>query len=372
MIKTKRRTYLLIAFILLSSVLARADELTGTVTGVVDGNTVTIRFSKGHQQLVSLIGVVAPDLDDCFGPTSRSWLSDFTLGKKVRLEPTDSGGQQRILVKLLLADKDINLEIIRHGFARYNKEHEFWLGEKEKQAYQSAEAQARSTGIGLWSASTPESACAGSNRQADEPRPVEPSLGLPGGVKFHGRVTETYGGNGIAVMTDDRARRAVCISYLETPESGQPYSEVAAQHLKDLLLGKDITVLFRGFSEEDTECVIGDVYLGGVNITLQMVRDGVAWSNKSYAYPEGYYVYEQAEQAARSERRGLWQDPSPTPPWTYRAQHPSDGGGSPSGGFGYGDSGTRNADGRVHVKGYSRRDGTYVQPHTRSYPTRRH
>lgn len=372
MFKTKRRAYLLIAFILLSSVLARADALTGTVTGVVDGNTVTVRLGKGQQQLVSLIGVAAPDLDDCFGPASRSWLSDLTLGKKVRLEPAISGEQQRMLVKLLLADKEINLEIIRHGFARYNKEHELWLGEKERQTYQSAEAQARGTGIGLWSAPAPESACVNPNRRADELQPLEPSQGFPGGVKFYGRVTETFGGNGIAVVTADRARGAVCISYLETPESGQPYAEVAAQHLKDLLLGKDVTVFFRGFNEEIADCVIGDVYLGGVNITLQMVRDGVAWSNKSYAYLEGYYVYAQAEQAARSERRGLWQDPSPTPPWTYRAQHPSDGEGSPGGGFGYGDSSTRNADGRVHVRGYTRRDGTYVQPHTRSYPTRRH
>lgn len=372
MIKTKHRAYLLIVFTLLSSVLTKADALTGTVTGVVDGNTVTVRLGKGQQQLVSLIGVAAPELGDCFGPASRSWLSDLTLGKKVRLEPANSGGQQRSLVKLLLADKEINLEIIRHGFARYNKEHELWLGEKERQVYRSAEAQARSTGIGLWSAPTPESACAGPNRRVDELQPIEPSQGFPRGVKFYGRVAETYGGNGIAVMTDDRARRAVCISYLETPESGQPYAEIAAQHLKDLLLGKDVTVLFRGFYEEDADCVIGDVYLGGVNITLQMVRDGVAWSNKGYAYLEGYYVYEQAERAARSERRGLWQDPSPTPPWTYRAQHPSVGVGSLGGGVGYGDSSTRNADGRVHVRGYSRRDGTYVQPHTRSYPTRRH
>jgi endonuclease YncB( thermonuclease family) len=370
-IKTKRRAYLSIAFILLSPVLTRADALIGTVTGVVDGNTVTVRFGKGQQQLVGLLGVAAPGLGDCFGPASRSWLSDLTLGKKVRLEPADSGGQQRMLVRLLLADKDINVELIRRGFARYNKDHKLLLGESERQTYQSAETQARSTGIGLWSAPPPESACAVPNRQADELQPVEPS-GSSGGVKFHGRVTETYSGNGIAVMTGDRARRAVCISYLETPESGQPYAEVAAQHLKDLLLGKDVTVLFRGFYEEDADCVIGDVYLGGVNITLQMVRDGVAWSNKGFTYPEGYYVYEQAEQAARSERRGLWQDPSPTPPWTYRAQHPSDGGSPPGGGFGYGDSGGRNADGRVHVRGYYRRNGTYVQSHTRSYPTRRH
>jgi endonuclease YncB( thermonuclease family) len=372
LIKTKRRAYLLIAFILLSSVLTRADALTGTVTGVVDGNTITVRLGKGQQQLVSLVGVAAPDPDDCFGPASRSWLSDLTLGKKVRLEPTNSGERQRVLVKLLLADRDINLEIIRRGFARYNKEHELLLGEKERQGYQLAEAQARSAGIGLWSDPTPESACVNPNLQVDELQPVESSQGFPRGVKFYGRVTETYGGNGIAVMTADRARRAVCISYLETPESGQPYAEVAAQHLKDLLLGKDVTIFFRGFSEEDADCVIGDVYLGGVNVTLQMVRDGVAWSNKGYAYLEGYYVYEQAELAARGERRGLWQDPSPTPPWTYRAQHPSGGAGSPGGGFGYGDSSTRNADGRVHVRGYTRRDGTYVQPHTRSYPTRRH
>lgn len=371
MIKNKNRVFLLIASLLLSSAVAKADVLTGYVTGVVDGNVVTIRFKDGSQHLVRLKGVAAPDVHDCSGAAARAWLSGLILDKKVTLETGGSDDHQLTLAKLLLGDKDINLEIIRNGFARYDSDQERYLTASEIKAYRDAEAEANRTGTGVKVATAATSLCSGNDPQESRPQPFMPLAPPSGSVNINGKVVQVSEGNSIDIMGDDSSRHAVCVNNLEAPEIGQPYAEAATQHLKDLLLGKNVKVIFRGFYEDDTDCVIGDVYLGSLNITLQMVRDGVSWSNKSYFYPEGYYVYEQSEQAARAERRGIWQDSSPTPPWVYRDQHSPDEG-DMAFGTGYGNSHPRNADGRVHVRGYNRMDGTYVHSYTRSYPTRRH
>jgi hypothetical protein len=63
------------------------------------------------------------------------------------------------------------------------------------------------------------------------------------------------------------------------------------------------------------------VLLDEKDISAQMIRDGVAWYDKSDASnitePERQ-VYEASQQAARSEHRGLWQDESPMSPWDFR------------------------------------------------------
>jgi hypothetical protein len=87
------------------------------------------------------------------------------------------------------------------------------------------------------------------------------------------------------------------------------------------------------------------------------------------------------ERSTREQKRGLWGDPTATQAYAaldgtveaqgltsapYRADHTSYGVPSSSNG----DSAS-SKNGPVKVRGYSRSDGTYVQPHTRSAPTRR-
>jgi hypothetical protein len=137
-----------------------------------------------------------------------------------------------------------------------------------------------------------------------------------------------------------------------------------------LALGRAVTV---AVSREDEEegCYSGEVFREDLNIGLQMVRDGVAWYDQFDAAPEGgaRWLFEQSELAARGERRGLWLDAAPTPPWVYREREAAKLGDSGGGGYGYSDPST-GAGKDVRVRGYTRRDGTYVRPHTRSAPGR--
>jgi hypothetical protein len=76
----------------------------------------------------------------------------------------------------------------------------------------------------------------------------------------------------------------------------------------------EYTHLAEGFLE-------AKVFLNGIDIGSQMLRDGVAWYDRSSNYELSETdrdLYAQCEQAARNEKRGLWQDPSPVAPWEFR------------------------------------------------------
>ena len=64
--------------------------------------------------------------------------------------------------------------------------------------------------------------------------------------------------------------------------------------------------------------------LDNTDIGAQMIRDGAAWfdaSNQGRLSGADREIYQQSEQAARSERRGLWQAEAPVAPWEFvRAQ----------------------------------------------------
>jgi endonuclease YncB( thermonuclease family) len=68
---------------------------------------------------------------------------------------------------------------------------------------------------------------------------------------------------------------------------------------------------------------VGKIVLDGKDINLEQVRAGMAWHYKFYENeqtPEDRELYAKAEEAARSARRGLWQDPNPVEPYQFRRE----------------------------------------------------
>jgi micrococcal nuclease len=362
---------LVLALVLFLRTSSYAETLKVKVTGVVEGDVITVLLRDGAQQQVRLLGIDAPEMEQNFGPAARQHLASLLADKPVNIEYVKQDSDGRILGKVWLNGKDICLEMLRVGLAWFNKEHADALIPGNRELYLTAEAEALRNHKGLWVEPSPQPPWIYAKRKTIEMQNGGRSISISGSAVFSGRVAEILGGASIALMRTDDSRTVICINNLEVPEPGQPYADVARQHLQDFLKGRAVTVRLRGFYE-DSACLIGDVYLGDVNITLQMVRDGVAWCNSDYFYPEGYYVYERAEQAARSERRGIWQDASPIPPWIHRGERGDIRGyGIESGGgYVYGGVTSSGAGKDVPVRGYYRRDGTYVRPHTRSAPGR--
>ncbi len=131
------------------------------------------------------------------------------------------------------------------------------------------------------------------------------------------KVTEVPSGNTIVVSNINRPLK-VRLKGIAPPEVGQRFADAAREHLKLLVFDKAVFVEYTNLSDGFLEA---RVTLNGVDIASQMLRDGVVWYDRgnNYALTEAdRNLYAQCEEAARSEKRGLWSDANPTTPWEFR------------------------------------------------------
>src|SRR5256714_6816100 len=138
-----------------------------------------------------------------------------------------------------------------------------------------------------------------------------------GAATLNAKVTQVESGNTVIVSNINRAV-GVRLKAIAPPEGTQPFSEAAREHLKALIFNKAVAVEYTNMSDGYLDARI---YLDGIDIGSQMLRDGVAWfdRNTDYALSDsdcGFFL--RCEQAARNEKRGLWSDAAPVAPWDYR------------------------------------------------------
>lgn len=137
---------------------------------------------------------------------------------------------------------------------------------------------------------------------------------------IQGKVVEVYDGERLSIVSVNQVLKVKLIA-VAVPAPKQPFADVAKQHLSDLVAGKYVVVHFNSLNREGF--VLGRVVAQDMDVGVQMIRDGVAWYNKSEAAGfseierQGYVA---SEQAARSEARGLWKDSNPVSPWDFRWQ----------------------------------------------------
>ena len=89
--------------------------------------------------------------------------------------------------------------------------------------------------------------------------------------------------------------------------------------LSDMIFDKDVTVVYDKTDQYGR--LVGKILFAGKDVNLEQVKAGMAWHYKEYEReqsPEDRELYARAEDDARSTRRGLWVDASPTEPAEFR------------------------------------------------------
>jgi endonuclease YncB( thermonuclease family) len=137
---------------------AGRQTLTGRVVSVADGDTVTVLDSNDTQHRIRLEGIDAPESHQAFGEQSRQSLAEMVSGKEVTVNYQKTDQYGRLVGKILLDGKDINLEQVSAGMAWHYKFYENEQTPEDRELYAKAEETARSVRRGLW----------------QDPNPVEP------------------------------------------------------------------------------------------------------------------------------------------------------------------------------------------------------
>ena len=143
------------AVFLLSYSYVCANQLSGTVVGVSDGDTITLLDHKKLQHKIRLVGIDAPEKSQSFGNASKKSLSDLIFNKEVLVLWNKRDRYQRIVGKVLLNDVDICLEQVIRGMAWHYKDYQGEQSPEDRETYSRAEISARQKKAGLWIEASP-------------------------------------------------------------------------------------------------------------------------------------------------------------------------------------------------------------------------
>jgi micrococcal nuclease len=125
------------------------------------------------------------------------------------------------------------------------------------------------------------------------------------------RVARVVDGDTIVVKDGD-ARTTIRLVGIDAPEvshkkrePGQPFSQKSAQHLAGLVLNKVVTV--KSFGPDRYGRILGEVFVSGKNINLEMVKSGLAEAYRGTP-PKGQNMgpYWKAEAEAKKAGEGMW------------------------------------------------------------------
>lgn len=179
----KRHIKLSALFILLlifaTTAAAQSRPLVGKVVAISDGDTITILDSSNTQHRIRLQGVDAPESKQAFGSRSKQNLSDLIFNKQVTVEWNGKDRYQRILGKVMLDGRDINLEQLKNGMAWYYKAYERDVAVADRKPYGDAEAEARASKRGLWADASPTAPWDFRRNERDGNKPAQTSTPTP-------------------------------------------------------------------------------------------------------------------------------------------------------------------------------------------------
>ena len=131
-----------------------------------------------------------------------------------------------------------------------------------------------------------------------------------------GRVVNVADGDTLTVLDAAHREHKVRLAEIDAPEKGQAFGQRSRQSLAALCAGQPAEVRLEG--KDRYGRVVGKVTCARVDANREQVRRGMAWVYDRYA-PAGSPLYRlQAE--AQAGRRGLWDDPRPKAPWSWRAE----------------------------------------------------
>lgn len=100
---------------------------------------------------------------------------------------------------------------------------------------------------------------------------------------------------------------------IDAPEKRQAFGALSKQHLSDLCFQKRAEVTPQ--KKDRYGRTVARVTCEGQNANAEQVRAGMAWAFTKYLTDPSIKAL---EDEARAEKRGLWIDVDPVPPWNWR------------------------------------------------------
>lgn len=130
--------------------------------------------------------------------------------------------------------------------------------------------------------------------------------------KFSGKVSGVNSGHQLMVQEGDNTHKVNLYGIL-SPSKGAPQAEKARVFLEQIAFGRVVEVEI--VPPSDPRRLYALVRLDGKNLNEEILRQGLAWVNHKACFLEVCKKWEALQEEAKAAGRGVWSDPSGTPPW---------------------------------------------------------
>lgn len=131
-------------------------------------------------------------------------------------------------------------------------------------------------------------------------------------AQLTGKVVAIADGDTFTLLVDNREVK-IRLHGIDCPEKKQDFGNAAKQYLSDLIFGHQVTAQEMG--KDRYGRTIALVTVDGTPVNEAMISAGLAWHFKQY---DRNPTWATLEETARREKKGLWVQPDPLPPWEFR------------------------------------------------------
>ena len=130
---------------------------------------------------------------------------------------------------------------------------------------------------------------------------------------LEGKVVKIADGDTLTLLTSTNQQVKVRLAGIDTPERKQPFGNRAKQALSSLAFQKQALVEIE--TKDRYGRTVGVVFVDGLNVNHELVKQGIAWVYRKYTSDKRLYAL---ESEAKQSKRGLWLQENPIPPWEWR------------------------------------------------------
>lgn len=133
------------------------------------------------------------------------------------------------------------------------------------------------------------------------------------------RVIGVHDGDTLTGLDEAKTQHKIRLDAIDAPELGQPYGQASKRALSGKVFGEDVVVTVK--TKDKYGRTVGHVLVGGRDVNLEMLEEGMAWHYEKY---DRNKRLAEAERDAKAARLGLWADgASAVALWDYRAEKKS-------------------------------------------------
>lgn len=132
-------------------------------------------------------------------------------------------------------------------------------------------------------------------------------------TEIQGNVIRVIDGDTIEVLQDKKPVR-IRLANIDAPEKKQAFGRWSTNQLKSLVAAQPVTLTYTQTDRYGR--IIGRVFTtNGTEVNRYMVQSGAAWVYERYNTDKALPAL---QREAQTQKRGLWADSQPVPPWEWR------------------------------------------------------